>query len=309
VKFDASRPVIAAKTLAAIDHALELDQGNKYRELLRKTISLAEDAYRQDDHPFRAHLGASLIGKDCPRELWYSFRWTEKVRHQGRLLRLFNRGHLEEARFIALLQLIGCEVWSQNINGTQFRILYHKDHFGGSCDCVARGIPDDPTTPILCEFKTHSDKSYNKVAKEGVRSAKFEHYVQMQMYMGGLKLTRALYLAVNKDNDAIYPELVDFDEEQFNKYLTRAEYVIFSVIPPKKVSESPGWFACKFCDFRNQCHANAAPNRNCRTCTSSVVESDGKWICSKHSKELDKQEQLAGCADYSVAPAFTNRTS
>lgn len=302
--FDASKPVMAVKTLQAIDDALELDQGNRYRELLRKTIAEAEDAYRQNDHPFRTHLGASLIGKDCPRELWYSFRWSETVRHKGRLLRLFNRGHIEEARFLALLQLIGCEVWSQSIQGNQFRILYHKDHFGGSCDGVARGIPDDPKIPILLEFKTHSDKSYNKLAKEGVRSAKFEHYVQMQMYMGGLKLTRALYLAVNKNDDSIHAELITFDPEQFEKYLARAESIIFSKTPPKKISESPGWFACKFCDFRNQCHANASPNRNCRTCAYSVVESGGKWLCSKRNKELDKWEQHKGCDEYTVNPTF-----
>lgn len=302
--FDASKPVIAVKTLQAIDKALEADQGNRYRELLRESIALAEDAYRQNDHPFRTHLGASLIGKDCPRELWYSFRWTEIVRHTGRLLRLFNRGHIEEARFLALLQLIGCEVWSQNINGTQFRILYHRDHFGGSCDGVARGIPDDPLVPLLLEFKTHSDKSFTKLVKEGVRSAKFEHFVQMQMYMGGMKLTRALYMAVNKNDDSIHAELINFDPEQFAKYLARAETIIFNINPPKKVSESPGWFACKFCDFRNQCHARATPSRNCRTCANSVVESGGKWLCSLNHKELDKWEQLKGCNDYTVNPYY-----
>jgi hypothetical protein len=28
---------------------------------------------------FREHLGASLIGKDCERALWYDFRWVMGV--------------------------------------------------------------------------------------------------------------------------------------------------------------------------------------------------------------------------------------
>jgi hypothetical protein len=43
------------------------------------------------DNGYRAHLGASLIGTECERAIWYSFRWATRARHTGRLLRL-NRG-------------------------------------------------------------------------------------------------------------------------------------------------------------------------------------------------------------------------
>ncbi len=70
----------------------------------------------------RGHLGGSLIGRPCERELYYSFRWaTSTVNsdehtgdhidgHHGRLLRLFNRGHLEEDRFNSWLRSIGIVV-------------------------------------------------------------------------------------------------------------------------------------------------------------------------------------------------------
>ena len=41
------------------------------------------------------------------------------------MLRLFNRGHIEEARFIAMLLTIGMPVYQQDAEGKQFRI-----HFG-----------------------------------------------------------------------------------------------------------------------------------------------------------------------------------
>lgn len=309
--FNASKPVIALKTLAAINLALEKDQGNLFRRYLREAIPLAEDAYRENNDPFRTHLGASLIGRECPRELWYTFRWTTRVTHKGRLVRLFNRGHLEEARFVALLKMINCEVWQHDSNGKQFRVSFEGGHFGGSLDAVVRGVPDDPFRPLLSEFKTHGKKSFDKLAGsdwqefllgkepfngEGVRSAKFEHYVQMQTYMGGYQLPRALYLAVNKDNDGLYAELVNFDPEIFDLYRKRANFIVNAVEPPKKVGDTPGWYTCRFCDQRIPCHLNGVPDRNCRTCVNSAPV-EGGWACSRYGA-LSKEQQLAGCTEY-----------
>lgn len=59
---------------------------------------------------FRSHLGASEIGDECQRKLWYRFRWFYTPKFDPRLKRLFNRGHLEEDRFVDYLRGIGCEV-------------------------------------------------------------------------------------------------------------------------------------------------------------------------------------------------------
>lgn len=56
-------------------------------------------------------LGASQIGRECERQLWYGFRWaTMGEAFDGRMLRLFNRGHREEAVFVEELRGIGCDV-------------------------------------------------------------------------------------------------------------------------------------------------------------------------------------------------------
>ena len=48
----------------------------------------------------RPHLGASLLGHACLRSLFYVFRWQTDP-PDGRLARLFQTGHREEARLIA----------------------------------------------------------------------------------------------------------------------------------------------------------------------------------------------------------------
>ena len=58
----------------------------------------------------RSHLGASMIGNNCSRALWYSFRWISHHHHDGRQQRLFQRGHFEEPRFVGYLEAIGFKV-------------------------------------------------------------------------------------------------------------------------------------------------------------------------------------------------------
>lgn len=72
------------------------------------------------DDGFRNHLGASLIGHECSRFLWYSFRWCFREKHDGRQQRLFNRGHREEERFVEWLEGIGAKVWFENREGLMF---------------------------------------------------------------------------------------------------------------------------------------------------------------------------------------------
>jgi hypothetical protein len=299
---------LAKLTLDAINASLEKDQGAAYRQFLGQVIPHIGDAYRgADKSPYRSHMGASGIGKDCGRAIWYGFRWFTKPHFEGRILRLFNRGHLEEARFIALLLSIGTKVFQQDENGKQFRISDAGGHFGGSGDGVAMGLPDiPPGMPCLLEFKTHGEKSFLKLVKEGVRSSKFEHYVQMNVYMRKMNLNVALYGAVNKNTDELYLEIIPIDTITGDQFVDRGRQLVFSKEPPKKLSESPGWFECKFCDHKKVCHLGGAPEVNCRTCWYSGPSEDGKWYCghgatlaSGASKEpLSEDAQLAGCVHY-----------
>lgn len=309
-------PILATKTVKAIEDAIAADQGSSYRKHLRHLMPQAEDAYRETDSPFRSHLGASLIGRKCDRELWYSWRWTHRKSFPGRILRLFNRGHLEEPRFMAALLAIGCTIWQFDQNGNQFRVSAVDGHFGGSLDGVVIGIPDLPAgTPVLAEFKTHNDSSFSNLQAAGVHKAKLEHYVQMQIYMWYYKLQYAIYLAVNKNNDEIYAEIIPFDQACATRYLQRANTLIKAVdIPAKLPHSSAGWYECRFCDAKGLCHGKDTPERNCRTCRWSRAGGggDGAWYCWHPETQaaygedalLSKEDQLAGCSSYEIHEAL-----
>jgi hypothetical protein len=304
---------IATKTLASIEAQMEADQGASYRTHLGKVLPHMGDAYRGVEViPFRKHLGASLLGGECGRAIWYGFRWAKRPKFPGRVLRLFNRGHLEEARFIAALLAIGVHVWQQDENGKQFRISDVGGHLGGSGDGVCMGVPDlAPNTPCLLEFKTHNDASFQKLKKEGVRKAKFEHYVQMNIYMRKMGLPVALYGAVNKNNDELYMEIVASDPGTADTFLERGKTIILHQEPPARVNNSPGWFTCKWCDHRENCHLGGKMEQNCRTCRFSRPNpADGVWYCENEvvmassvtagpaGHPLTEEEQYVGCSHY-----------
>lgn len=94
--------------------AIEIDLNTKGTALqLAKQIKSDIDEYceKKFDDGFRWHLGASLIGHECKRYLFYVFRWCFKENFDGRMQRLFNRGHREEERFIEWLEGIGFTVY------------------------------------------------------------------------------------------------------------------------------------------------------------------------------------------------------
>lgn len=309
--------LLAVKTINLIEEMIRADQGAAYRGHLGKIIPEMKDAYRSEPETFRSHLGASLVGTKCARAIWYGFHWATKSDFSGRILRLFNRGHLEEARFIAMLQTIGVHVVQADENGNQYRISGANGHYGGSGDGVAFGIPDlSPGMWALLEFKTHNDASFKKLKEDGVRSAKFEHYVQMQQYMKKMGLGASLYMAVNKNTDELYGEIIPLDTPVADQFIDRGEKIVWLKRAPEKLGNppSPGNFDCKWCDHRPICFLGATPPVNCRTCSyaTPLDTGNGEWGCtnpmfqvsafSNSPMVLEKSVQLTGCAHWAKHP-------
>jgi hypothetical protein len=269
------------------------------------TVDAIYKAYEANSEDgFRPHLGASLIGNECERALFYTFRWATVERHDGRLLRLFQTGHLAEHRFVADLRSIGCEVQEVNPEtGKQWSVSAVGGHFGGSMDGVVLGVPESPKVWHLCEMKTHSSKSFADLKKKGVRESKPLHWSQMQVYLNLGGLTRALYVAVNKDNDELYAERVRIDKDEGVRLVAKADRVIRATVAPPRIAFSQDHFRCKFCPHHKVCWGEDAPPRHCRSCVfSEAVE--GGWRCGKTAKSLSVAEQKAGCPDHRYSPTW-----
>lgn len=257
----------------------------------------------------RTYLGASAIGQECERRLWYGFRQIAREKFEGRMLRLFQTGHLSEPRFVADLRSIGAEVYDVNpADGKQFGFVGTAGHMRGHMDGCARDIPTGGRKWHVLEFKTHSAKSFAELKKKGVRLAKPVHYAQMLWYMGKSGMDRALYLAVNKDTDELYAERIEFDAVEFAKLEAKAERIVYAATPPARLSDDPKFYLCNICSMKGVCHEMRPPALSCRTCVHSTPEADGdgRWSCMKapegRNSSIPIHVQRTGCPQHLPLP-------
>lgn len=260
--------------------------------------ALIDRAHESVKQKPRAHLGASGLGHHCERWIWLSFRWAVLSEFPGRVLRLFRRGQLEEEQIIGDLRRIGIK-----IGGDQTRVDFGC-HVSGSVDgIIESGVPQAPNKRHVAEFKTHSKKSFDDVVKNGVEKSKPMHYAQMQLYMFGLNIDRALYVAVCKDDDTYYTERVKLDKELAEKLVKKGHRLATEDRLPPPISTDPSWYQCKFCDAHEFCHDTKLTKEvNCRTCAHSTAKQDSTFYCERWGDTIPYHAQLDGCPSHVLHP-------
>lgn len=258
---------------------------------IRKNI----DNYCQTEYDdgFRTHLGASLIGHNCKAFLWFTFRWVYHYKFSGRMQRLFNTGHKEEARIIEWLQGAGYNVSFQDENGKQFKISNVEGHFGGSID----GIVNIPALGnCLLECKTNKDGAdYEILFENNLQIAKPKHWSQTCTYGSQLGLTHAIYINKNKNNDDLYIEPVELNWKHGEENINKAREIIYSEVVPAKLSTTAAYWECKNCNFVDICHRGKAIQKNCRSCKFAMPGPNASWHCRKWNSEIPKEHIANGC--------------
>lgn len=257
------------------------------REALAKLIQndINEFCATHYESGHRKHLGASELGIECHRKLYYKFRWVKKEVFDGRKLRLFNVGHMAEPRFITYLRGIGFEVRELDENGKQFRISGAHGHYGGSLDGMCRApakyqISEDVVLSL--EFKTNgTGTAYNKVSEVDLYKAKPTHWAQMCQYGYKTGLKYGIYLIENKNDSDITIKVIELDWNLGAQLEHKAEQIIFSKEPPNRISDNPAYYECKGCHFTDICHGSEKPEKNCRSCRNAMPTEASSWTCSR----------------------------
>lgn len=249
-----------------------------------------------DEH--RAHMGASVIGHDCDAHVWYAFRWARKEVFSGRMLRLFERGKIEEARITKYLRGIGFTISDVDDTGKQFKIADATGHYGGSTDGL--GVPPYPEFPIkmVCEFKTHNAGSFRGLKEKGLVLSKPRHWAQMNSYGKGFQIEYGLYIGVGKNDDDLHIECLPLDWGAADDLHRRAERLIRSQVRPAKIALNPSHFECKFCAFLDQCHHGKPLEMNCRSCVHAHAIEGAQWGCDFHKVVLPLDFLPKGCTNW-----------
>lgn len=198
----------------------------------------------------RNYMGASGIGEECDRKLWYSYKLGFTV-DDPKLQRIFDVGHILEDYIVKLLRDAGLTVHTEMENGEQYG--FTDEMIAGHIDGVVTGIPED-SRPHLFEAKTAKDARWKEFKKKGCKSDP-KYWCQVHTYMYKMGLERCIWVCFNKNTQELYIEFIDLDISYAESKLIRA----MTIADTKKVEDlerkynSAVFFKCKWCDYNEQC--------------------------------------------------------
>jgi len=261
-------------------------------------IYAAIEKEKADSEIYLGRLGSSFIGEECIRKIWLDWRGFSREKISGRMLRLFDTGHQQEARIVADLRRAGFAVWDKQDNGKQFEFSDETGHFVTKMDGVIKDVPESEKTAHALEIKTHNKDSFASLVKKTVEYAKPEHYAQVQITMALAGLTRTLYVAVCKDNEQFYVERIKEDKKSQDKLKTKIIKLTEARMRPAGLSDDASSFGCKFCGHKDVCTRKVEPLRNCRTCRMCYPGQSGTWVCELNNHTLSFDQQRLACEHY-----------
>lgn len=277
-------------------------------DTISPTVEAIYRHYENRPRHDRAYLGMSEIGAECERAIWYRWRWAHETKFKGRLLRLFETGNREEARLLDNLKAVGIEVLELDpTTGQQWSVEAARGHFRGHLDAIATGFLEAPKADHVVECKTHNEKSFAALARNGVENSKPEHFAQMQCYMHFKGINRAFYIAQNKNDDQIYVERIHYDPTAAAQLEAKAERIIDTDSAPPRLHEDIGSraaFACQWCPALQLCHEGTWARVNCRTCLSASFEDGGVVRCTLTGEALSSDNQQKGCGKHLYLPSL-----
>ena len=111
--------------------------------------------------------------------------------------------------------------------------------------------------PVLFEHKALKTSSWQDIVKRGVKTSKPIYWAQVQVYMAYLAVEQTLFVALDKDTQALRYELVPFDPPAAQALSDKAVTVIRAVEARElllRVSNDPDFHLCALCPYRIRCH-------------------------------------------------------
>lgn len=206
-----------------------------------------EKVQSRDDRQTRDYIGASGIGAECLRQIWYEFKGTQAEAVPTKIRRTWAIGRHLESLILDWLSQIGIEIQRSWIDLVADEMPYFKGHVDSVW--MKKGMPF-----AIIEIKTAKDASYNIFIKKGLRTWNPQYYAQIQSYMGMSGIHKAYIMVLNKDSSDLADELVEFDPAFYQTLRNKAQMIANANVAPPKINGSPLWYQCKMCKFNKVCH-------------------------------------------------------
>jgi hypothetical protein len=212
-------------------------------------------AAEERNRPPRTYLGASMLGDECLRKIVYHYRGTPAKEPEGRMRRIWARGHAAEDRLIKWLRTAGFTVVDRGKDGRQIGFKQAGGRIAGHIDGVVTAGPVALPYPLLLELKCLNNKSWNDLRKKGLAESKGVYNSQIHLYMGYLDISNCLFGAENADTMDLWWNIIPYDLAEAQRVSDRAVNVLTSGDGPLplRIGNSPDFWKCRFCDFSETC--------------------------------------------------------
>jgi hypothetical protein len=224
---------------------------------LRDVVKTNQDRKRRD------YLGASAVGEPCSRKIWYEYHGYERPDFDTDTLWRFEDGHRTEDLIAERLRMVeGIELWTHREDGKQFGFSALNGKFKGHVDGVIKGLIQAPKTAHLWECKAVGEKGFRDFKKmkslhgdkNTLKNWNEQYFAQAQIYMHYMNLDRH-YMTVStpggRDLDACRTE---YNPEVSDQLIDKTYKILVAIEPPKRISEKPDFYRCRWCPFNEVCH-------------------------------------------------------
>lgn len=211
-----------------------------------KLTKLIESYQERDTHEQRDYIGASSIGCDCLRQIWYQFKGIKAEAVPTKFVRTWAIGKKLEHLVVEWLISAGIKIETNNFTYHAQDMPYFQGHFDG--------IMTWRKKRAILEIKTAKHTSFTIFAKKGVKAWNPQYYAQIQSYMGMSGIHSTYIIVLDKDNSELSDELVTFDADFYAKLCDKAQMIHGAHIEPPRINGSALFFKCKMCKFNKTCH-------------------------------------------------------
>jgi len=212
---------------------------NTLTKLIEKHQSCATDEPRN-------YVGASSIGSNCLRQIWYQFKGEKPEGVPAKFRRAGDIGKTLEGLIVSWLTEAGVQVERSDKTYYADNMPYFQGHFDG--------IYTYKKMHGILEIKTAKHSSFNIFLNKGLKTWDPQYYAQIQSYMGMSGINNAIILVLNKDNSELSDERVLFDANFYEKLTQKAAMIFGAKTMPPRIHGSALYFKCKMCKYNKVCH-------------------------------------------------------
>lgn len=223
-------------------------------------LAIAKSHAKAEDP--RNYIGASAMGHECSRFIWYSSHGTTPRDWPVQTILKFEDGHRTEDLMAQRLRMLPfIKLHSQQ---AEIDLGFIKGHIDG----VIEGLCES-SVPHVWECKAVAEEGFKKLQKalavHGEKSAlrhwEPRYYAQAVLYMEGMGLTRHYTNVCTPGGRDFIGIRTDANPAYVKTLLYRARTIAQGDCPPEKISLRPDFYLCKMCPYLEECHGNGATKK------------------------------------------------